>query len=283
VFTAIPSFAAMKVGNKQLAFLRLRMQFGLKAKLSGFYSPDAYELACTMAKKEQGMRHDATVDAFLSTAVASNLVACRELEKHFERHNGTGTSVTPDGVIVLEDGTVVGIDVCYAGTVATEKSLIEDKKLGRGVPSDRSAAMAARAQTMETVADALKRGDITAWEAQKARYDIALKVKSSYHPGYVRPLKLGGADFLCVCLSHFGGWRSPVSEVMSKVGHTGDGEPTHSHEEKYGSRTWGDSTHKQACLQAITVRIATVNSTYMYDWMATRLANKARRTLDNHR
>jgi hypothetical protein len=27
-------------------------------------------------------------------------------------HNGTGTSVTPDGVIVLEDGTVVGIDVC---------------------------------------------------------------------------------------------------------------------------------------------------------------------------
>ena len=59
------------------------------------------------------------------------------------------------------------------------------------------------------VADALKRGDITAREAQKARYDIALKVKSSYHPGYVRPLELGGADFLCVCLSYFGGWRSP--------------------------------------------------------------------------
>jgi hypothetical protein len=48
------------------------------------------------------------------------------------------------------------------------------------------------------------------------------------------------------------------------------------HEERYayGSRTWGDSTHKQACLlQAITV--ATVNSTY--DWMA----NKARRTLED--
>ena len=272
VFTAIPSCTAMKVGNKQLAF-RLRMQFGLKAKLSGFYSPDAYELACTMAKKEQGMRHDATVDAFLSTAVASNLVACREPEKHFECHNGTGTSVTPDGVIVLEDSTVVGIDVCYAGTAAAGKSLIEDKKWGRGTPSDRSAAMAARAQTMETVADALKRGDITAREAQKARYDIALKVKSSYHPGYVRPLELGGADFLCVCLSYFGGWRSPVGEVMPKVGHTGDNEPTHSHEERYGSRTWGDSTHKQACLQAITV--ATVNSTY--NWMA----NKARRTLED--
>jgi len=119
----------------------------------------------------------------------------------------------------------------------------------------------------------LKRGDIPAREAQEAKYDIALKVKSSYHPGYARPLELGGADFLCVCLSYFGGWRSPVSEVMSKVGHTGDGEPTHSHKERYGSRTWGDSTHKQACLQAITV--ATVNATY--DWMA----NEARRTLED--
>ena len=80
----------------------------------------------------------------------------------------------------------------------------------------------------------------------------------------MRPLELifGGAEFLCICLSYFGGWRSPVGEVMPKVGHTGDGEPTHSHEERYGSkrRTWGDSTHKQACLQAITE--ATVNSTY---------------------
>ena len=47
---------------------------------------------------------------------------------------------------------------------------------------------------------------MTAREAQKARYDIALKVKSSYHPGYkngwyAQPLELGGADFLCVCLS----------------------------------------------------------------------------------
>jgi hypothetical protein len=82
------------------------------------------------------------------------------------------------------------------------------------------------------------------------------KMSVIWQPTYARvraTLELGGADFLCVCLSYFGGWRSPVSEVMSKVGHTGDGEPTHSHEERYGSRTWGDSTHKQACLQAITV------------------------------
>ena len=102
------------------------------------------------------------------------------------------------------------------------------------------------------------------------------KMSVIWQPTYARvraTLEQGGADFLCVCLSYFGGWRSPVSEVMSKVGHMGDGEPTHSHEDRYGSRTWGDSTHKQACLQAITV--ATVNSTY--DWMA----NKARRTLED--
>jgi len=38
-------------------------------------------------------------------------------------------------------------------------------------------------------------------------------------------------------------------------------------------RAWGDSTHKQACLQAITV--ATVNATY--DW----IANEARQTLED--
>jgi hypothetical protein len=43
VFTATPSCTAMKVGNKQLAF-RLRMQFGLKAKLSGAAPP--HRLSC---------------------------------------------------------------------------------------------------------------------------------------------------------------------------------------------------------------------------------------------
>ena len=63
--------------------------------------------------------------------------------------------------------------------------------------------MAARAQTMETVADALKRGDITAQEAQKVRYDIALKVKSSYHPGYVRPLELTLTLICVICHAHY--------------------------------------------------------------------------------
>jgi hypothetical protein len=75
---------------------------------------------------------------------------------------------------------------------ADNTPIIKDKKWGRGVPSDRCAAMAERAQTMEEVADALRCGDMTAREAQKARYDIALKVKSSYHPPGVRTLMRTG-------------------------------------------------------------------------------------------
>ena len=98
----------------------------------------------------------------------------------------------------------------------------------------------------------------------------AARIMSKVHDMWVNSLAalLGALAAIRSLIRHIA-----VSEVMSKVGHTGDGEPTHSHEERYGSRTWGDSTHKQACLQAIAV--ATVNATY--DWMA----NKARRTLED--
>ena len=39
-----------------------------------------------------------------------HLIACREVAKHFECPYGTGTSVTPDGVIVMADGTVLALD-----------------------------------------------------------------------------------------------------------------------------------------------------------------------------
>ena len=99
-FTAIPSSAAMKMDAKALAF-RIRMQFGLEAKLGGFYRQDAFELALEMGRKNKfrNLRHNKVNDALLDASVASNLVACREPEKHFHCHNGTGLSVTPDGVI----------------------------------------------------------------------------------------------------------------------------------------------------------------------------------------
>ena len=265
VFAAIPSSAAMRVKADQLAF-RIRMQFGMKAKLGGFYEMDAYELALRMGQREKNLRHDAVTDAILVVSVASNLVACREPEKHFHCHNGTGLSVCPDGAIILEDGTVVGIDVVFAATAAAAREQIREKKWGQGAPQDREATQAERAEVHARVGEAVRAGRMTAREAQDARYKIGLRKESSYHSGYVKPLALGGAEFLCVCLSYFGGWRSPLGEYTERVGHTGDEEPIYSHGARFEhpARTWASVTHKQFSMQATTV--ATVNATY--DWVA---------------
>ena len=112
----------------------------------------------------------------------------------------------------------------------------------------------------------VREGRMSAREAQDARYKIGLKKESSYHSGYEKPLALGGAVFLCVCLSYFGGWRSPLGEYTERVGHTGDEKSIYSHEARFEhpARTWASVTHKQFSMQATTV--ATVNATY--DWVA---------------
>ena len=81
--------------------------------------------------------------------------------------------------------------------------------------------------------EARERGEMSQREVQDARYKIGLKVESSYHSGYAKPLELGGALFMCVCLSYLGGWRSPIGEVMDTVGHTGDEEGDYSFEERF--------------------------------------------------
>ena len=278
-FTAIPSSAAMKMDAKALAF-RIRMQFGLEAKLGGFYRQDAFELALAMGRKNKfrNLRHNKVNDALLDTSVASNLVACREPEKHFHCHNGTGLSVTPDGVIILEDGRVVGVDVVFAATAAAAKEQIREKRWGRGDPRDRAAAQAERAAVHAHVQAEAASGRMTAREAQDARYKIGLTLESSYHSGYEKPLELGGAVFLCVCLSYFGGWRSSVGDYTEMVGHTGDAEAADSHEERFDhpARTWASATHKQFSMQATAV--ATVNATY--DWVASEAKRVMREVLD---
>ena len=41
--------------------------------------------------------YDAVVDAVLLAALDADLIACREVAKHFECPYGTGASITPDG------------------------------------------------------------------------------------------------------------------------------------------------------------------------------------------
>ena len=58
-------------------------------------------------------RHDGVVDSVLLAALDSDLVVCRKLAKHFQCPYGSGESITPDGAIVLADGTVIALDVKY--------------------------------------------------------------------------------------------------------------------------------------------------------------------------
>ena len=121
----------------------------------------------------------------------------------------------------------------FAATAAIGRLLIRDKHYGKGTPRDRQAAMEERAAVHGHTREARERGEMSQREVQDARYKIGLKVESSYHSGYAKPLELGGALFMCVCLSYLRGWRSPIGEVMDTVGHTGDEEDDYSFEERF--------------------------------------------------
>ena len=77
-------------------------------------------------------------------------------------------------------------------------------------------------------------------------------------------MELGGAEFLCVALSMYGGWHGGTGEVMARVGHTGDEEGHLSWEVRFEhpSRTWASVTHRQFTLQAVAV--ATAEATYTW-------------------
>ena len=247
----------------------------LKVKLGGFCEEDAFRLLLTMGNqpKWRNLKHDECTEALLDSAVASNLVACREPERHFECHNGSGLSVCPDGIVILEDGTPVGFDVTFTATAASGRQMIREKRFGKGTPQAREAALEEREAVHEHVREARARGDMTQREAQDAGLKIALKVESAYHSGYEKPLQLKGARLVVVCLSYLGGWRSPIGEVMDTVGHTGDEEAHTSFEERFDhlGKTWASVTHRQFSLQAVAV--ATVNATYRW------VESEARRVL----
>jgi hypothetical protein len=98
-------------------------------------------------------RHDAVVDAvrLLLAALDANLIACREVAKHFECPYGTGASITPDGMIVMADGTVLALDVVVVGTGDKAQETARRKRFGWGSLGALERAKRARAATWERV------------------------------------------------------------------------------------------------------------------------------------
>jgi hypothetical protein len=68
----------------------------------------------------------------LIAALDANLIACREVAKHFKCPYGTGASITPDGVIVVADGTVLVLDVVVVGTGDKAQEAARRKRFGWG-------------------------------------------------------------------------------------------------------------------------------------------------------
>ena len=73
----------MEVHHQALAF-KIRQQFGLKAQLGGWHNVSADALVREITAFHRRRRHDEVVDAIILAALESNLVACREVAKHFK-------------------------------------------------------------------------------------------------------------------------------------------------------------------------------------------------------
>ena len=105
MYAAIPSGKRVEVHRQALAF-KIRQQFGLKRRSWGVAQHErgrARALVREITGFYRRRRHDEVVDAIILAALESNLVACREVAKHFKCPYMTGHSVTPDGAILLED------------------------------------------------------------------------------------------------------------------------------------------------------------------------------------
>ena len=74
------------------------------------------------------LQHDAAVDAVLLAARDGNLIASREVAKHPWCLQGTGAPITPDGMILPMEGTVVHGDAHPQEEAARPASLATQRE-----------------------------------------------------------------------------------------------------------------------------------------------------------
>ena len=222
-------------------------------------------------------RHDEVVDAIILAALESNLVACREVAKHFKCPYMTGHSVTPDGAIVLEDGTVVAVDVTVISSGEDAAEAIRRKEHGWGTLGALERARRHRAEEWARCREEVKAVRMSQGQAQDARHDAALKVQGAWSGGCKRPVEMGGAIFVVVALTPYGGWHKEAKEWTDRVAHTGDKVPHDAWDERFEhpARTWASASHRAFTLQATGVAMA--NATY--EFMRANATEEMRRVL----
>jgi hypothetical protein len=85
----------------------------------------------------------------------------------------------------------------------------------------------------------------TRHSAQDARHDAALKVQGAWSGGYKRPVEMGGAIFVVVALTPYGGWHKEAKEWTDRVAHTGDKVPHDAWDERSSARSVLECVYKR--------------------------------------
>ena len=96
-------------------------------------------------------------------------------------------------------------------------------------------------------------------EAEEARQGAATLVQQAWSGGYKRACEVGGAIFVPMALTPYGGWHQEDKDLAEswtrKTTHTGDGVGYYEFDQRFEhpGRTWASATHRAfsfACVGA---------------------------------
>ena len=105
----------------------------------------------------------------------------------------------------MPDGTVIALDVTVVGRGDAAKEMIRRKTIGWGSLGALEKALRARADTWERVRRAQEDGEMGRREAEEARQGAATLVQQAWSGGYTRACEVGGAIFVPMALTPYGG------------------------------------------------------------------------------
>ena len=119
-------------------------------------------------------------------------------------------------------------------------------------------ALRARADTWEKVRRAEEDGTMSRREAEEERQKAARLVQQAWSGGYKRACEVGGAIFVAMALTPYGGWHGEKNSAESwtrRTTHTGDEVGYYEFDQRFEhpGRTWASATHRAftfACVGA---------------------------------
>ena len=155
--------------------------------------------------------------------------------------------------------TVIALDVTVVGSGDAAKEMIRRKTVGWGSLGALEKARRARADTWERVRRAEEDGAMGRREAEEERQRAATLVQQAWSGGYKRACEVGGAVFVPMAMTPYGGWhredKDSAESWTRRTTHTGDNVGYYEFDQRFEhpGRTWASATHRAfsfACVGA---------------------------------